>query len=252
MEGSSFGSFCSCCAPSGCRCFLPHVCDLRRRRRPAGSELPHCAGSVDRLGGLFVLIVVREIGPLITAVMIAGAAGTAITADLGARKIREELDALQVLGVDPVKNLAVPRFLALMLATSLFISMRFRLASSAASWRARSRSTARAVLGDLLQQHVDHRPVGFDAEDSGIRGSDCDHLLLQRYYRLRRRGGGWARGQPGRRPFVYRVWVVQLRVYAVVAGDPPDPYDVPMNHGYTQKGSCPQRGHGFGREGETR
>jgi phospholipid/cholesterol/gamma-HCH transport system permease protein len=77
-------------------------------------------GSLDRLGGFFVLIVVREIGPLITATMLAGAAGTAITADLGARKIREELDALQVLGVDPVKNLVVPRFLALMLATSLF------------------------------------------------------------------------------------------------------------------------------------
>ncbi|HET9184817.1 MAG TPA: ABC transporter permease, partial [Solirubrobacterales bacterium] len=43
----------------------------------------------------------------------------AITADLGARKIREELDALQVLGVDPVKNLVVPRFLALMLVTAL-------------------------------------------------------------------------------------------------------------------------------------
>jgi phospholipid/cholesterol/gamma-HCH transport system permease protein len=77
-------------------------------------------GSLDRLGGFFVLIVVREIGPLITATMLAGAAGTAITADLGARKIREELDALQVLGVDPVKNLVVPRFLALMLVTGLF------------------------------------------------------------------------------------------------------------------------------------
>jgi phospholipid/cholesterol/gamma-HCH transport system permease protein len=77
-------------------------------------------GSTDRLGGFFVLIVVREIGPLITATMLAGAAGTAITADLGARKIREELDALQVLGVDPVKNLVAPRFLALMLVTGLF------------------------------------------------------------------------------------------------------------------------------------
>jgi phospholipid/cholesterol/gamma-HCH transport system permease protein len=77
-------------------------------------------GAVDRLGGFFVLAAIREIGPLITSVVIAGVAGTAITADLGARKIREELDALQVLGVDPVKNLVVPRFLALMLVTGLF------------------------------------------------------------------------------------------------------------------------------------
>jgi len=77
-------------------------------------------GALDRLGGFFVLAAIREIGPLITSLVIAGVAGTAITADLGARKVREELDALQVLGVDPVKNLVVPRFLALMVATALF------------------------------------------------------------------------------------------------------------------------------------
>jgi phospholipid/cholesterol/gamma-HCH transport system permease protein len=77
-------------------------------------------GAVDRLGALFVLASIRIIGPLITAIVVAGTAGTAITADLGARKVREELDALQVLGVDPVKNLVVPRFLALMIVTGLF------------------------------------------------------------------------------------------------------------------------------------
>src|SRR5664279_6073893 len=76
-------------------------------------------GAVDRLGGFFVLAAIREIGPLITSIVVAGVAGTAITADLGARKIREELDALQVLGVDPVKNLVVPRFLALMIVTAM-------------------------------------------------------------------------------------------------------------------------------------
>ena len=77
-------------------------------------------GALDRLGGIFGLAAVREIGPFVTAIVLAGVAGTAITADLGARKIREELDALQVLGVDPVKNLVVPRFLSLMLVTALF------------------------------------------------------------------------------------------------------------------------------------
>ena len=76
-------------------------------------------GALDRLGGFFVVIAIRWIAPLVTAVVVAGVAGTAITADLGARKIREELDALQVLGVDPVKNLVVPRFLALMIVTAL-------------------------------------------------------------------------------------------------------------------------------------
>jgi len=76
-------------------------------------------GNLDRLGAFFVVTAVRFIGPIVTAVVVAGVAGTAITADLGARKIREELDALQVLGVDPIKNLVVPRFLALMVITGL-------------------------------------------------------------------------------------------------------------------------------------
>jgi phospholipid/cholesterol/gamma-HCH transport system permease protein len=76
-------------------------------------------GALDRLGGFFVLASVREFAPFVTAIVVAGVAGTAITADLGARKIREELDALQVLGVDPIKNVVVPRFLSLMLITGL-------------------------------------------------------------------------------------------------------------------------------------
>lgn len=77
-------------------------------------------GAIDRLGGFFVLATIREFAPFVTAIILAGVGGTAITADLGARKIREELDALQVLGVDPIKNLVVPRFLALMITTGLF------------------------------------------------------------------------------------------------------------------------------------
>ncbi|HEY5262437.1 MAG TPA: ABC transporter permease, partial [Solirubrobacteraceae bacterium] len=101
-------------------------------------------GAIDRLGGLFVLAVVREIGPIITGLVLAGAAGTAITADLGARKIREELDALQVLGVDPVKNLVVPRFLALMLATGLFNIYAILF----------------GLFGGLLAAVVNHQPLG--------------------------------------------------------------------------------------------
>jgi phospholipid/cholesterol/gamma-HCH transport system permease protein len=91
-------------------------------------------GALDRLGGFFVLASIREFAPFVTAIVLAGVAGTAITADLGARKIREELDALQVLGVDPVKNLVVPRFLALMLVTGLFNVYALLFGSSAGSW----------------------------------------------------------------------------------------------------------------------
>jgi phospholipid/cholesterol/gamma-HCH transport system permease protein len=76
-------------------------------------------GAIDRLGGLFALIVMREFAPLVCAIVMSGVVGTAICADLGARKIREELDALVVLGIDPTKSLVAPRFVALMALTSL-------------------------------------------------------------------------------------------------------------------------------------
>ena len=101
-------------------------------------------GATDRLGGFFVVFSIREIGPLITSIVMAGIAGTAITADLGARKIREELDALQVLGVDPIKNLVVPRFLALMLVTGLFDIYALIF----------------GIFGGILATIVNHAPLG--------------------------------------------------------------------------------------------
>jgi phospholipid/cholesterol/gamma-HCH transport system permease protein len=66
-------------------------------------------------GSAAVLAVVREASPIATALLIAGAGGSAIAADLGARKIREELDAMMVLGIDPIQRLVVPRVLAAMM-----------------------------------------------------------------------------------------------------------------------------------------
>ena len=76
-------------------------------------------GAQSFTGAASVLAVVREAGPIVTALIIAGAGGSAICADLGARKIREELDAMQVLGIDPIQRLVVPRVLASMLVALL-------------------------------------------------------------------------------------------------------------------------------------
>jgi phospholipid/cholesterol/gamma-HCH transport system permease protein len=72
-------------------------------------------GAQSFTGAASVLAVVREAGPIVTALIIAGAGGSAICADLGSRKIREELDAMQVLGIDPIQRLVVPRVIAAML-----------------------------------------------------------------------------------------------------------------------------------------
>jgi phospholipid/cholesterol/gamma-HCH transport system permease protein len=70
-------------------------------------------GSIDRSGGFMVVAILREFGTFVTATVVAGIIGTRFTAELGARKVRGELDALSALGVDPVRDLVAPRVLAL-------------------------------------------------------------------------------------------------------------------------------------------
>jgi phospholipid/cholesterol/gamma-HCH transport system permease protein len=72
-------------------------------------------GSIDRSGGFMVVAILREFGTYVTATVVAGVVGTMFTAELGARAVRGELDALSVLGVDPVRDLVAPRVAALVL-----------------------------------------------------------------------------------------------------------------------------------------
>ncbi|WUN34615.1 ABC transporter permease [Kitasatospora sp. NBC_00315] len=76
-------------------------------------------GAQSFTGGASVLAVIQQASPLIVALLIAGAGGSAICADLGSRTIREELDAMEVMGVSPVQRLVVPRVLATMLVAVL-------------------------------------------------------------------------------------------------------------------------------------
>jgi phospholipid/cholesterol/gamma-HCH transport system permease protein len=70
---------------------------------------------VDMVG----ILVLREVGVLIVCVMVAGRSGSAYTAELGAMKMREEVDALRTMGFDPVEVLVLPRILALVLAVPM-------------------------------------------------------------------------------------------------------------------------------------
>jgi phospholipid/cholesterol/gamma-HCH transport system permease protein len=93
---------------------------------PFGAVIALQLGSLTRqlgaesfTGSAAVLAVLREASPIVTALLIAGAGGSAICADLGARKIRDEIDAMEVLGINPIQRLVVPRVLAAMLVAVL-------------------------------------------------------------------------------------------------------------------------------------
>ncbi|TNY35235.1 MlaE family ABC transporter permease [Thermomonospora catenispora] len=71
-------------------------------------------GAQSFTGAASVLAVIQQASPLIVALLISGAGGSAICADIGSRKIREEIDAMTVMGVSPIQRLIVPRVLACM------------------------------------------------------------------------------------------------------------------------------------------
>ncbi|MCF7550733.1 ABC transporter permease [Pseudonocardia sp. WMMC193] len=84
-----------------------------------GGNIFNLFGIPERLGSFFVMASIREFAPWVNAMVVAGVVGTAITADLGARRIREEIDAMEVLGVDPIRTLVLPRVVALFIMTGL-------------------------------------------------------------------------------------------------------------------------------------
>ena len=80
-------------------------------------------GSAEALGLLVALGLVRELGPVITALLFAGRAGTALTAEIGLMKAGEQLSAMEMMAVDPVRRILAPRFLGGVIAMPLLAAI---------------------------------------------------------------------------------------------------------------------------------
>ncbi len=78
-------------------------------------------GLEEHLGVLINVSVVKELGPVLSAVMLAGRVGGALTAELGTMKVTEQIDAIESMGTDPIKYLVTPRVLACLLLTPALI-----------------------------------------------------------------------------------------------------------------------------------
>lgn len=89
-------------------------------------------GASSLVGAASGVGVVRQGAPVTAGLLMGGAAASAIASDLGARAIREELDALRVLGIDPVRHLVVPRFLALLIIAPMLCAIIIASAVAAA------------------------------------------------------------------------------------------------------------------------
>jgi phospholipid/cholesterol/gamma-HCH transport system permease protein len=87
------------------------------------SGLINQVGASSLVGAASGVGVVRQGAPITAGLLMGGAAAAAIASDLGARAIREELDALRVMGIDPVRHLVVPRFIALIMLAPILCSI---------------------------------------------------------------------------------------------------------------------------------
>ncbi|MBC5764824.1 lipid asymmetry maintenance ABC transporter permease subunit MlaE [Ramlibacter albus] len=80
-------------------------------------------GSSEALGLLVALSLVRELGPVVTALLFAGRAGTSLTAEIGLMKAGEQLSAMEMMAVDPVRRILAPRFWAGVIAMPLLAAV---------------------------------------------------------------------------------------------------------------------------------
>ncbi|AMV39974.1 MlaE family ABC transporter permease [Planctomyces sp. SH-PL62] len=80
-------------------------------------------GLATRLGSVINISLVKELGPVLAATMLAGRVGSSMAAELGTMRVTEQIDALSALGTDPIYYLAVPRFLACLLLIPLLTLM---------------------------------------------------------------------------------------------------------------------------------
>ena len=80
-------------------------------------------GATQQLGQLIALSVVRELGPVVTALLFAGRAGSALTAEIGLMKATEQLASMEMIGVDPLWRIIAPRFWAGLIATPVLTAI---------------------------------------------------------------------------------------------------------------------------------
>ena len=83
------------------------------------NELIETYGAETAVGGLIALAIIRELAPVVTAIVMAGRVGASITAEIGTMKATEQIDALKVIDIDLVEYLIVPRILAVALITPM-------------------------------------------------------------------------------------------------------------------------------------
>jgi phospholipid/cholesterol/gamma-HCH transport system permease protein len=114
------------------------------------------------VGGIVALAMCRELGPVLTALMLSSRVGAAMAAEIGTMKVTEQIDALRSLGVHPVDQLVAPRFLAMLFSVPLLIGESIRFGIGAARLMAVGLfNVPEAFYNDQLYKNADYIDILF-------------------------------------------------------------------------------------------
>ncbi|WP_250282312.1 MlaE family ABC transporter permease [Frankia sp. CiP1_Cm_nod2] len=181
-------------------------------------------GAQSRVSTYLVMAVTREISPFCTGMAVAGVMGAAMTADLGARRVREELDAMRVLGVDVVRTLVLPRVLAITVMTVAFalVGLLMGLGMGLTAATVVGNSSVASFMGNFLSIMTTPELVGLLAKIA-FTGLFIGVICAKKG--LTASGGPEGVGKAVNQAVVIcfiAVWIINFNVNAIMLGLNPD------------------------------
>jgi phospholipid/cholesterol/gamma-HCH transport system permease protein len=148
-----------------------------------GYDLLQRFGSVEVLGTAAALGLLKELGPVITALLFAGRAGTALTSEIGLMRATDQLTAMEIMAVDPLRYVAAPRFLGGVIAMPLLAAI-FNLVGlyGAQLIGVQLMGVDRGVFWSQMQGSVELRNVAEGVVKSVVFGAACSLIAVHEGY----------------------------------------------------------------------
>src|SRR5438105_6301727 len=148
-----------------------------------GFELLQRFGSEETLGTAAALGLLRELGPVITALLFAGRAGTALTSEIGLMRATDQLTAMEIMAVDPLRYVAAPRFLGGVIAMPLLAAV-FSVVGlyGAQLIGVQLMGVDRGVFWSQMQDSVELRNVNEGVVKSLVFGAACSLIVVHEGY----------------------------------------------------------------------
>jgi phospholipid/cholesterol/gamma-HCH transport system permease protein len=173
-------------------------------------------GADTSVGGVVAFALIREVGPITAGVMVAGRVGSAIAAEISTMMVSEQIDALEIMRVDPVQFLVVPRFLAALVMIPALSIYSMTLGLAGAIFVAQAKSN---IPPDIFLDSVKQTIVGSDFVTHIVKSliNACIIIFFSCAIGLHTRGGAEEVGHATTRAVVWTMTLIFIFNYIVTA-----------------------------------